>query len=168
MWKSQPRPEGPARSHPALLSSQARSDTTAATGVAKSSLMYNVASMHRVQPSFRILTGCCVILLALLSLLPAQNMVRTAMPGGLEHFVAYAGSASIAVAGYGRRGAVRIIGLFLGIRRPSGVSPALFAGPTPVNRGFFGIGARSDLRGARRGPVRALPMEACISGRRLI
>ena len=68
--------------------------------------------MHRVHPSFRILTGCCVILLALLALLPAQNMVRTGMPGGLEHFVAYAGSASIAVGGYGRRGAVRIIGLF--------------------------------------------------------
>jgi VanZ family protein len=53
-----------------------------------------------------------VILLALLSLLPAQNMVRTGMPGGLEHFVAYAGSASIAVAGYGRRVAVRIVGFF--------------------------------------------------------
>jgi VanZ family protein len=53
-----------------------------------------------------------VILLALLSLMPAQNMVRTGFPGQLEHFVAYAGSASVAVAGYGRRVAVRIIGLF--------------------------------------------------------
>jgi VanZ family protein len=53
-----------------------------------------------------------VILLAFLSLMPAQNMVRTGFPGQLEHFVAYAGSASIAVAGYGRRVAVRIIGLF--------------------------------------------------------
>ena len=53
-----------------------------------------------------------MILLALLSLMPAQNMVRTGFPGQLEHFVAYAGSASIAVAGYGRRVAVRIIGLF--------------------------------------------------------
>jgi len=44
--------------------------------------------------------------------MPAQNMVRTGFPGQLEHFVAYAGSASIAVAGYGRRVAVRIIGLF--------------------------------------------------------
>jgi VanZ family protein len=44
--------------------------------------------------------------------MPAQNMVRTGLPGQLEHFVAYAGSASIAVAGYGRRVAVRIIGLF--------------------------------------------------------
>jgi VanZ family protein len=97
---------------PVFSSSQPRADTTAATGVAKSPLMYNVASMHRVHTSFRILTGCCVVLLALLSLMPAQNMVRTGLPGQLEHFVAYAGSASIAVAGYGRRVAVRIIGLF--------------------------------------------------------
>ena len=68
--------------------------------------------MHPVQTSFRILTWCCVILLAVLSLLPAQDMVRTGLPGEFEHFVAYVGSASIAVAGYGRRGAVRIIGLF--------------------------------------------------------
>jgi VanZ family protein len=52
-----------------------------------------------------------VVLLALLSLLPAQDMVRTGIPGQLEHLLAYAGSASIAVAGYGRRAAVRIIGL---------------------------------------------------------
>jgi len=97
---------------PVFSFSQPRSDTTAATGVAKSPLMYNVASMHRVHTSFRILTGCCVILLALLSLMPAQNMMRNGFPGQLEHFVAYAGSASIAVAGYGRRVAVRIIGLF--------------------------------------------------------
>src|SRR6266436_6560296 len=69
--------------------------------------------MRSVQTSFRILTWCCGILLAVLSLLPAQDMVRTGMPGQLEHFVAYAGSATIAIAGYGRRrGTVRIIGLF--------------------------------------------------------
>ena len=68
--------------------------------------------MHPVQTSFRILTWCCVILLAVLSLLPAQDVVRTGIPGQIEHFVAYAGSASVAIAGYGRRGAVRIIGLF--------------------------------------------------------
>jgi VanZ family protein len=39
-------------------------------------------------------------------------MVRTGIPGQLEHFVAYAGSASVAIAGYGRRVARRIIGLF--------------------------------------------------------
>ena len=61
----------------------------------------------------RVLTWCCVVLLAVLSLLPAQQMVRTGLPGRLEHFVAYAGSAAIAMAGYGaRRGGTQIIGGF--------------------------------------------------------
>lgn len=61
----------------------------------------------------RLLTWFCVILLAVLSLLPADEMVRTSLPGRLEHFIAYAGSAAVAVAGYGRsRGSMRIIGLF--------------------------------------------------------
>src|SRR5262249_52434658 len=52
-------------------------------------------------------------LLAILSLLPAQHMVRTGFPGRLEHFAAYAGSAAIAMAGYGSsRGLVQIIGGF--------------------------------------------------------
>ena len=61
--------------------------------------------------SLRVLTWCCVILLAVLSLLPAEEMVRTGLPGRLEHFVAYAGSAAIAMAGYGAsRSGVQIIG----------------------------------------------------------
>lgn len=67
--------------------------------------------MHPVQTSFRILTWGCVVILAVLSLLPARDLVRTGMPGEVEHFLAYAGSASIA-AGYGRRLALRTIGLF--------------------------------------------------------
>ena len=66
-----------------------------------------------VNLSLRVLTWCCVILLAVLSLLPAQQMVRTGLPGRLEHFVAYAGSAAVAMAGYGaRRPGVQIIGGF--------------------------------------------------------
>ena len=66
-----------------------------------------------VMTSLRVLTWCCVILLAVLSLLPAEEMVRTSLPGRLEHFVAYAGSAAIAMAGYGvSRGSVQIIGGF--------------------------------------------------------
>ena len=50
-------------------------------------------------------------MLATLSLLPAQDMVRTGFPGELEHFAAYVGSAAIAMAGYGlTRGAIRVIG----------------------------------------------------------
>ena len=63
--------------------------------------------------SLRVLTWCCVILLAILSLLPSQQMMRTGLPGRVEHFVAYAGSAAIAVAGYGAtRGGTQIIGGF--------------------------------------------------------
>src|SRR4029077_6663680 len=61
----------------------------------------------------RVLTWCCVILLAVLSLLPAEEMERTGLPGRLEHFVASAGSAAIAMAGHGAsRGGVQIIGGF--------------------------------------------------------
>jgi VanZ family protein len=54
--------------------------------------------------SFRILTWCSVVLLAFFSLVPAQKMqemVPTDLPGEFEHFVAYAGSAAVAMAGYG-------------------------------------------------------------------
>ena len=65
-----------------------------------------------VNASLRVLTGCCVVLLAVLSLLPAEE-VRTGLPGRFEHFVAYAGSAAIAMAGYGEtRGGMQIIGGF--------------------------------------------------------
>ena len=61
----------------------------------------------------QVLTWCCVFLLAVLSLMPAQDMVRTGLPGELEHLVAYAGSAAIGMAGYGpSRGGVRVIGGF--------------------------------------------------------
>jgi VanZ family protein len=61
----------------------------------------------------RLLTWCCVVLLAVLSLLPAEDIVRTGFSGQFEHFIAYAGSAAIAMAGYGLiRGGARIIGCF--------------------------------------------------------
>jgi VanZ family protein len=63
--------------------------------------------------SLRVLTWFCVVLLAVLSLLPAQDMARTGLPGWVEHFVAYVGSAAITMAGYGAtRGAVQIIGAY--------------------------------------------------------
>jgi hypothetical protein len=64
-------------------------------------------------PSLRVLTWCCVILLAILSFLPDQQMTRTGLPGRVEHFVAFAGSAAITIARYGAtRGAVPMIGGF--------------------------------------------------------
>jgi hypothetical protein len=66
-----------------------------------------------VTTSLRVLTWCSVIILAVLSLLPARAMVRTGFPGVVEHFIAYAGAAAIPMAGYGAsRGSVQIIGGF--------------------------------------------------------
>jgi hypothetical protein len=45
--------------------------------------------------------------------LPAQDLMRTGFPGEFEHFAAYAGSAAIAIAGYGfDRSRFLIIGSF--------------------------------------------------------
>jgi hypothetical protein len=52
-----------------------------------------------VSSSVQAITWCCPILLSILLLLPADAMVRTGFRGRLEHFVAYTGSAAIAIAG---------------------------------------------------------------------
>jgi VanZ family protein len=66
-----------------------------------------------VTTSLRFMTWGCVTILAVLSLLPAQHTVRTSLPGQLEHFIAHAGPAAIAMVGYGlSRGGMRIIGGF--------------------------------------------------------
>ena len=74
--------------------------------------------------SLRILTWCCIILLAALSLLPARafaalsllptiKMVRGIVPAPLGHFVAYTVAGALSMAVYGRRrGGVLIIGGF--------------------------------------------------------
>jgi hypothetical protein len=74
--------------------------------------------------SLRVLTWCCVILLAaltllpvrafaVLSLLPAIKMVRGVVPAPVGHFVAYAVSGALAMAVYGAsRGGIQIIGGF--------------------------------------------------------
>ena len=66
-----------------------------------------------VTTSLRLLTWCCVILLAVLSLTPGEEieMVRTDLPGQVEHVIAYAGSTAIAMAAYAlSRGGTRVIG----------------------------------------------------------
>jgi hypothetical protein len=45
-----------------------------------------------------LMVWCCVALLGFLSLLPAQEMMRTGFPGEVKHFPSYAGSAAIAMA----------------------------------------------------------------------
>jgi VanZ family protein len=61
----------------------------------------------------------CVISLAVLSLLPAEDMVRTGLAGRLEHFIAYAGSATVTIGGYedryGRMGVIGFYWVYAGI-----------------------------------------------------
>jgi VanZ family protein len=52
---------------------------------------------------FRAAAWGCVALLAVLSLLPAEEMVRTGLSGRIEHAVAYAGTALLAGLGYRER-----------------------------------------------------------------
>ena len=100
-----------------------------------------------VNTSLRVLTWCCVVLLAILSLLPAEEMVRTGLPGRLEHFVAYAGSAAIAMAGYGEtRGCMQIIGGFWVYAGILEYLQHFSAGRHPAIEDFAGIGAWSAVR----------------------
>lgn len=46
----------------------------------------------------------CVVLIAVLSLLPAEDMVRTPLGGHVEHMTAYAGTAALLRLSYPRQG----------------------------------------------------------------
>ena len=99
-----------------------------------------------VDTSLRALTWGCVILLAILSLLPDQQMVRTGLPGRVEHFVAYAGSAAIAVAGYGDPKWHADHWRLLGVRRRTRIPPALLARKAPSDRGLCGVSTGGVVR----------------------
>jgi hypothetical protein len=86
-------------------------------GLAKSADVAIPAPMRPglLRTSLRFLTWVCVVLLAVLSLMPLEEIeeVRTDLPGQVEHIIAYAGSAAIVVAGYGlSRRATPIIGAY--------------------------------------------------------
>ena len=57
----------------------------------------------------RVAAWGCVAALAVLSLAPAEEVVRTGLGGRIEHVVAYAGTAAVAALAYGERGVVRIL-----------------------------------------------------------
>jgi len=66
-----------------------------------------------IPTTLRVLTWLSVVVLAVLSLTPGEEIepLRTDLPGQVEHIIAYAGSGAIAMAGYGlNRGAVWVIG----------------------------------------------------------
>jgi VanZ family protein len=56
----------------------------------------------------RWLVPVCVVLLAVLSLMPAEELVRTSLPGRFEHFFAYLATGAVAAVGYGRARSIRV------------------------------------------------------------
>jgi hypothetical protein len=82
--------------------------------------------------------------------MPAQEVVRTGLPGQLEHFVAYAGSAAIGVAGYGPSQA-----------KARSASSGAFAS-TPACWNTSSISRPAGIRGSRISPAR--PSERCAAG----
>jgi VanZ family protein len=64
---------------------------------------------RRTARGFRAASWVCAVLLAVLSLLPGEDMVRTGLGGYVEHAVAYVGTALLAGLGHrGRHGLGRI------------------------------------------------------------
>jgi hypothetical protein len=109
-----------------------------------------------IRTTLRVLAWLCVVVLAVLSLAPGEEIepLRTDLPGQVEHIIAYAGSGAIAVAGYGlNRSPVRVIGwLWL----YAGVLEYLqnFSRPDPGPCGFRGIGLWNPVRrSGRRRPL---------------
>ncbi len=72
-----------------------------------------VVAAGRILAPLRFASWMCFVILAVLSLLPENDMPRTGWPDPVNHFVAYAGSGAIASAAYwlDRRGRWVIPGL---------------------------------------------------------
>ncbi len=63
---------------------------------------------------FRLGAWTCVVLLAVLSWLPADHMVRTGVDGRIEHFIAYMGTTLFIGAAYALRlGLLRIMAMLI-------------------------------------------------------
>jgi VanZ family protein len=71
--------------------------------------------------TFRIAAWLCFILLTYLSLIPAEFEIRTGAPGGLEHLIAYLGTALLFGMGY----PLRHIRIVIGLVAYSGLMEAL-------------------------------------------
>ncbi len=67
----------------------------------------------RAARSLRAAAWLSAALLAVLSLIPGDAQVRTPAPKELEHFVAYAGTAALFAAAYGRRALIPALAALL-------------------------------------------------------
>jgi VanZ family protein len=69
---------------------------------------------HGLSKAFRLGAWGCVILLAVLSWLPAEDTIRTGINGRIEHFIAYMGTMLFVGAAYALRlGSIRIAAMLI-------------------------------------------------------
>lgn len=61
---------------------------------ADSSSSFKTRTMSILEPLIRVLSVACLLALAVLSWLPGDEIVRTAIGGHVEHVIAYAGTAA--------------------------------------------------------------------------
>ena len=64
---------------------------------------------RRLKTISRFLAWGCIFALAVLSLTPSEQMMRTGLSGRIEHAMAYAGTALIAAMAFGERGLFRLM-----------------------------------------------------------
>src|ERR1700730_7530137 len=133
--------------------------------------------VNPVMTIFRVLTWCCVIAFAVLSLLPAQELADLSLLPALEmartRLPPTRALLCLCRGGGNRDGGLRSEPRqhadhrrALDVRRHPGVSAALFAPSASVDRGFRGVGAGSFVRRARRRPPLASPVgSAALRGR---
>jgi hypothetical protein len=81
-------------------------------------------------------------LIAVLSLLPAEDMVRTGLGGHIEHAAAYAGTALLAGVGFSRHGLGRIAAMLV-----------VYAGVLEPLQHFSPAGIRAWTAGRRAPPA---------------
>jgi VanZ family protein len=68
---------------------------------------------ERLKRATRIAAWLAIAALAVVSLLPASLLVRTELGGGMEHMLAYLGTALLTALAYDERGSVRPLALLL-------------------------------------------------------
>jgi VanZ family protein len=107
----------------------------------------------------KVATWSCVALLALLSLLPAEDIVRTGLRGQFEHFIAYAGAGTIAALAYSRTAAWRLAAMFAAYAALLEIGQNFAPGrhPALIDAAASALGAAAGIllaRAARRWPSR--------------
>jgi hypothetical protein len=122
--------------------------------------------------SFPHMVLCCPI--GVSGAAPRRRRGENRPSGEVEHFVAYAGSTAVAMAGV-RIGPkpITYYRVLLAVRRHTGVLPALLTRSTSRLSGFRGVGAWSAVRRARycaplAAPFRLAALSIVGSGGRLI